>query len=362
MTTTTDLTLEITKPILDAMKTAARFAPKKYPVHAYEYIRVTAKGGDLIIEAANSDAYYRRTLFMPDVTVPSPTAAVLHRDVLLNTKAPTTLQFGDRPRLGPMVLCPDILPEDFPSAPPKATSEAVNCGAAYFHALERAALSASKSKVRPVLQGICHRGNAMFASDGLCAYWAKTDQSWPQDLVLPASYAATLGKLFARSGAYMAWNDSHIWYWGNGHQIAIRPLVRPVDGRHYPDVEGVFPQSTPIASGTLDRKAWMQALDSVISLYKSVKRRDLEFRMTIEGFIGKAVICARVEGHELQQEVPCQASVSFWLRINAQLLHQALQQLDDSNEVEFEFYGSETPFLLSQRNGQRKALIAVMTK
>lgn len=362
MTTTTDLTVEITQPILAAMKAAARLAPKKHPVRTFEHIRITAEGNDLIIEAANSDVYYQRTVFLPDVTVSTSAAAVLHRDVILNIKAPTALQFGDRPRLGPMVLNPEILPEDFPKAPPEPTSEAINCDRDYFDALEHAALSAAKSEARPILQNICHRGDSLFASDGLSAYWAKTNKSWPQDLVLPASYAATLGKLFGYSGAYMAWNDSHIWYWDNGHKIAIRPLVHHVDGRHCPDVERVFPRSTPIASGTLDRKAWMQALESVISLYKLVKRRDLEFRMTIEGFIEKAVISARAEGHELQQDVPCQASMSFWLRLNAQLLHQALQQLDDSNEVEFEFYGSETPFLLSQRNGHRKVLLAVMTK
>lgn len=362
MTTTTDLTVEITQPLLAAMKTAARLAPKKHPVRTYEHIRITAAGNDLIIEAANSDVHYQRTLFLPDVTMPTPAAAVLHRDVVLNTKAPTTLQFGDRPRLGPIVLNPEILPEDFLKAPPEPTSEVINCDRDYFDALEHAALSAAKSKARPMLQGICHRGDSLFASDGLSAYWAKTNKSWPQDLVLPASYAATLGKLFGYSGAYMAWNDSHIWYWRYGHKIAIRPLVRPVDGQHYPDVAGVYPRTTAVAHGTLDRKAWIQALESVISLYKLVKRRDLEFRMTIEGFIEKAVISARVEGHELQQDVPCQASKSFWLRLNAQLLHQALQQLDDNNEVEFEFYSSGTPFLLSQRNGRRKALIAVVTK
>ncbi|WP_304458987.1 hypothetical protein [Alicyclobacillus sendaiensis] len=44
MTTTTDLTLEITKPILDAMKTAARFAPKKYPVRATDQRAVAPSG------------------------------------------------------------------------------------------------------------------------------------------------------------------------------------------------------------------------------------------------------------------------------------------------------------------------------
>ncbi|GLG01703.1 hypothetical protein Alches_17430 [Alicyclobacillus hesperidum subsp. aegles] len=355
MTTTSEkVTIQVTKPVVDALKTVARLTPKRSSFVAYEHVRVTAEGNDLTLEAASSEMYYRRTIYVPDMHIPTPVSAVFHRDVLLSAKAPTTLVLGVQPKIGAMALVPAVLPDDFPGEPPEAASEVINCDADYFHALERAAISAAKTESRPVLTGIYHRGDALFSTDGLRAYWATLNVSWPQDLILPATYAATLHRLFDKSGAYMGWNDDYIWYRANGQKMAIRRIHGT-----YPDVQRVFP-TMPKAEGALQNcQAWLDALDEVLTLYKLNKRelkntRNTEGQILLEGSGDTAVISARMLGSEVRKELPFVTNGSISIRLNAHYLKDAIEQLAD--DPSFVFYGSDSPFLLQQ--GHRKALVS----
>jgi len=362
LTVSTDkvVSLVASKNFVSALKAAAGMTSPYAHRAVLQHLHLRFSGDDVVVEAASLDLYFRHNIFLLELGVLAPFSVMVHRDAVKTLKPGMDVTFGEKSyTFGGIKYTPACAPEEFPLFPELDNSKVQTTTAhGYFAELAACAVATAESEVRPILTGVCHRGNTLVATDGLRLCSAETSTEWPKDVVVPGWAAAMLQRAFGVSSSYMAYDDRYVQYRGNGYRI----MIRAIEGM-YPNVSRIIPSLFKTTVTVRGVEEWIAACDRAITVHKQIpkKNRDENYDIRLEfDRLGIKLSVRNQEQSEYSILLPGDVSDrALNIACNAQYLKDALLQVGEGAEIQLS--APDKPFVLkssADKPYQRTALVS----